>query len=98
MKSVVNSIEKAPCQLMPLQRRKKKPTRCFNIRGGICSFVHSTFERNRKVLAAFIISVHDKNETYPCWKKAKLTQMGMWWMLSGTGSRSSGVYCLEIEV
>lgn len=45
--------------------------------------------------ATFPRPAHDKQETYPCWKKAKLTQMGMWWMLSGTGSRSSGAYCVK---
>lgn len=54
--------------------------------------------RTKKFLAVCTISAHDKNETYPCWKKAKLTQMGMWWMLKGTGSRSSGVYCLKIKI
>lgn len=56
-----------------------------------------TMSRTKKFLAIFIILAHNKDMTYPCWKKAKLTQMGMWWMLNGTGSRSSGVYCLKIS-
>lgn len=78
--------------------RKEKTPPCGSKFINLCyAMKRKTLEWNNVVPSCVDHLAHGHDETHPCWKKAKLTQMGMWWMLNGTGSRSSGVYCQKTK-
>lgn len=90
----VISTEKA----LPTEAPTKKELRdVLTLREGFVHLSLAHWCKTSEFPATIMTSARGKAETYPCWKKAKLTQMGMWWMLNGTGSRSSGVYCVKTE-